>query len=157
MNRKKIQIGVLLLVAAAVWGNNLYRIFTGVFQADEVPTAVETSMKPSAKPFAAAHADTQKFVYAASVRDPFAHRLASPKKKAAAPKRKPPSAPVVLPKLRLNGVIRDDDGVLAIIETASAVLFARKGDMIDDVSIVRIDSGRVELRFKRKTFFLEMR
>lgn len=159
MKKKNILVAILILLALAVWSHNIYQIVIGVTQADQEmdsPTKYESASlhdtlgaKPEPRP---------AFVYYGAHRDPFAHWLQSEKKAKPFPAvLAAKTAPIEPPQLRLSGIVRDAEGVLAIIEDPQGdTHFARAEDVVTGVKLVRIDSNRVVCEFGKRKFELQL-
>ncbi len=161
MKKKNVLVAILILLALAVWSHNIYQIVIGVTRADremDSPTGDENARLHDtlvAKP-----APLPAFVYSGAHRDPFAHWLHLEKKKKTVPimpKVKPAQNEPAPPRLRLSGIVRDANGVLAIIEDPQGdTHFARPEDVITGVKLVRIDSSRVVCEFGKRKFELQL-
>jgi hypothetical protein len=161
MKKKNILVAVLILLALAVWSHNIYQIVIGVTRADQemdAPTGNEgaglhdtLAAKPEPRP---------AFAYSGAHRDPFAHWLQLEKKTKPVPMMpavKPAPIAPAMPRLRLSGIVRDADGVLAIIEDLQGEThFARAEDVITGVKLVRIDSSSVICQFEKLQFQLTL-
>ncbi|MCI0616377.1 hypothetical protein L0244_25630 [bacterium] len=159
MKKKNVLIAILVLLALTIWSHNIYQIVIGVTRADQEmgsPTgdgkvALHDTLVSKPRP---------AFAYSGAHRDPFAHWLQLEKKI------KPvPIMPVVKavpiepapPRLRLSGIVRDANGVLAIIEDPQGEThFARAEDVVTGVKLVRIDSSRVIFEFGKRKFELQL-
>jgi hypothetical protein len=161
MKKKNVLVAILVLLALAVWSHNIYQIVIGVTRADQemdAPTRDESAglhdtlvAKPAPRP---------AFVYSGAHRDPFAHWLQLEKKTKPIPimpAAKPAPIEPAPPRLRLSGIVRDADGVLAIIEDPQGdTHFARAEDVITGIKLVRIDSSRVFCEFGKLKFELQL-
>jgi hypothetical protein len=158
MKKKSILVVILILLALAVWSHNIYQIVIGVTRADQEAgspmgdenVALHDTLVSKPRP---------AFVYSSAPRDPFLHWLQLEKKIKPAPlmpmvKAAPAEPP---PRLRLSGIVRDANGVLAIIEDPQGDMhFARTDDVITGVRLVHIDSSRVVCEFGQRKFELQL-
>lgn len=163
---KKNLIPILLgILALGIWGYNSYSFFRGVtstndmddFQSSDI---VNNKLADRSKPN-----PIDGWVYEARYRDPFENWLIQkrrqkpvlPKKQKKAPRKK--VVPLVQPpKLRLTGVIADSLSRLAVIEDANQhVFFARPGDSIAGVTILSIESRKIDCEYQEKMFSLRLK
>jgi hypothetical protein len=161
MKKKNVLVAILVLLALAVWSHNIHQIVIGVTRADQEmdsPTGDESvslhdTLAPQPEPRPA-------FVYSGAYRDPFAHWLQLEKKTKPVPivpAVKPAPIEPAPPRLRLSGIVRDANGVLAIIEDPQGEThFARAEDVITGVKLVRIDSSMVVCEFGKRKFELQL-
>ena len=76
MKRKNALVFLLLILALAIWGHNVYRVVLSLQQADEEQIGLSSDANwPQADAALPQPNQTEKFVYRAVGRDPFAHRL----------------------------------------------------------------------------------
>ena len=162
MNKKRILISSLVIVALLVWSHNIYRLFVGVQSDEEVVDEVIQVDSGSLDSVSTESEDTKHYVYQAKCRDPFQHWLllgnnrkdgGSSKKQIPKKERKQPE--VEVPYLRFCGVMEDSLGVLAIVEgSGGEVYFAKKKDIVEGVMVMNITREHMDCRFKEKTFQL---
>jgi hypothetical protein len=161
MKKKNVLIAILILLALAVWSHNIYQLVIGVTRADQEMdsppgdenVALHNTLEAKPEPRPA-------FVYSGAHSDPFVHWLQLEKKTKPVPimpaVKAAPIEPAP-PRLRLSGIVRDADGVLAIIEDPQGdTHFARAEDVITGVKLVRIDSSRVVCEFGKRKFELQL-
>jgi Tfp pilus assembly protein PilP len=166
MEKKRIVISSLIVLALLVWSHNVYRIITGVRQDDdeiaqemeqsgwELPDSVVTSSKT-----------IDPYVYQAKTRDPFKNwlQIRKPRQdRVALARGKPPvkqkkKVEIPPPALRFCGVLRDSSGFLAIIENPGGeVFFVRAKDEVAGVTILGIAQDRLDCRFRKRDFQLQL-
>lgn len=159
MNKTTFRI-LLIIVALLVWFHNGYKFFIGVQKSDEVTI---TKAKPGDDFVLQDSATVEKrWVYEASFRDPFKNWLVKSKPTKHSAKRKKPNKKIKQPvpkppRVRLQGIIKDDKGTLCIIENQGEIRFVRTGDKVFDVKIVAIDSNVVAYEFNGNQFVLNLK
>lgn len=163
MKRKNIIVPLLITASLFIWSRNIYLVFVGVTQKDEepdnLPIQENWDFPEILSPFPA---QNQVFVYQAEYRDPFQHWLTQPIKKKKTPP--PMKKPVIKknekpephpPKLRFTGVLQDSSGILAIIEGPSgSIYFVREKDVVEGVSVLRVEADSIYCQFDDKKFRL---
>lgn len=159
-----IALGCFALI---IWGHNSYKFFKGIKAADEPDLLQSSDVSKRIVPEIDVSVLPEEWVYESKYRDPFENRLfvKRPAKKRTQSKKqknsqtKKVSAPaVLLPKLRLRGIIADLNGSLAVIEDARQhVFFAHAGDSISGVKIVRVDSTRIACEYQKQKFTLVLK
>jgi hypothetical protein len=156
-NKKSILPYLLAVCAIIIWGHNGYKIFRGVFSADDVPEIENINEWNLSATVEKSGSDEQLFVYRADYRDPFRGWLRATKKTKSDVNRKQrikTSLPTP-PPLRLTGIVMDSSGPMAIIETPSReIKFVREKDIIAGIQIVTIDSSWISCRFEKQKFRL---
>jgi len=150
--------------ALFIWGHNSYKFFKGIKAADEPDLLQSSDVSKRIVAKIDASAQSEDWFYESKYRDPFENWLfvQRPYRKTTQQKNRPAkkvSAPAVqFPKLRLTGVIADPNGSLAVIEDARQhVFFAREGDSISGVKIVRVDSTRIACEYQKQKFTLVLK
>ncbi len=159
MKKKNVLVAILILLALAVWSHNIYQIVIGVTRADQEMDSPKGDEKVALHDtFASQSEPRPAFVYSGAHRDPFVHWLQPEKKvKPVMPRVKPTQIEPAPPRLRLSGIVRDTNGVLAIIEDPQGdTHFARADDVITGVKLVRIDSSSVICQFEKRQFQLTL-
>lgn len=156
--KKNLLVWLLILIVIIIWANNIYKIVLGVKQADD------DFQQESA--FKTAQFDTtsntlmneDKFVYQAKYRDPFQNwfkpnRSKDRKKPKKQIKKLQPKQEPQPPALRFSGILQDQSGILAIIESPSgSVYFARENDELEGVTLLKIGKDRIYCKFGKKRF-----
>ena len=153
---------ILAVLAVIIWGHNGYQVFRGLLKSDDISGHYNVNEWQPQKIAVNANLNGELFIYKAQYRDPFKNWLRDgikkrPKRmilKKAKQKKPLPSPPV----LRLTGVLKDEYGVLAIIEAPGGdVQFVRESGEIAGVTIVSIDSNSVNCKFGKQAFRLRLR
>ena len=163
MKKQHIIRIILAIVALLVWGNNLIQLFTPISD-DSFEDGYE---KPAHDPAVETQDSllvTEPFVYSAQTRDPFQHAFSNPRKKPAqttkAINKVNPTltkAKPAIPQLRLTGLIRDERGVMAILEKQNGeVVFAREKDEVDGVVLKKISGDSLSCSFGKERFWLKL-
>ena len=156
INKTTLRV-LLIMVALSVWFHNGYKFFIGVQKSDEVTVEKSRLDDELAEPDSA-RLETG-WTYDASLRDPFQNWLLKPKPvqpSKAVHRTKPQPAPKP-PQLRLQGIIQDGNGILAILENNSETRFVRAGDNVFDIKIVAIDSTVLSYEFNKAQFVLNLK
>ncbi|MCK5148071.1 hypothetical protein KAR48_15045 [bacterium] len=156
MNTRRIVIPVLILFSVVIWGHNLYRILHSP-KNDESLEYIPFSSKQKKQIDVMDIAKTV-FVYQGKKRDPFRpylnHRNNTPsssKKKLKAAKKIVPE--VKPPQFRYLGLIKSDDGPLAIIEAVSGKTdYVKAGDEWHACQIKAISREAIQFVFNKKCY-----
>ncbi|MBD3288910.1 hypothetical protein GF337_08920 [candidate division KSB1 bacterium] len=157
---KKYLPYMLAVLAVLIWGHNGYRIFHGLLHLDNISENTEAFHWTPQVIAAETQLTAKPFIYEANHRDPFknwlqvARKSASVHQKRQQKRKLPPTPP---PALRLTGILGDANGTMAIIEFPNgAVHFVREKDIIDNITIIKIESNAVLCRFEKQEFKVEL-
>jgi Tfp pilus assembly protein PilP len=157
MKRKYLFRIILAVIALAVWGNNLVQIFTEIKEEDKDSSIQSFSAKQDTS--SQSTLLNSDFTYTGKYRDPFQQAFTNPedsKVKASIPKKKELPKPVI-PTLRYTGLIKDQQGRMAVIEKPNGeVVFAMESDEVDGVKIQKILGDSLQCRFGREQFWIRL-
>jgi hypothetical protein len=158
ISNRRIAIPVLVILAFIVWGHNGYRLIRGISSSDQ--DAVTAKMEG---PSTLALVDSSWFgwEYPEKGRDPFQlparHNAKTVDSSQKARVRKKASEPPSCPPLRLTGIIRDNDGPLAVLEgLAQEVHLVRPGQQVDSILVRAIREKSVTIEYRRAQFELKL-
>ena len=163
MNKNNLLVGLLIIVAVIVWGHNFYSIFLGVTAPDEEVYQPETDFLVQTNGSKLPEEDQNTFVYRAKYRDPFkpaAKRATQDAKvqKSKTINRPAPKATIPFPQLRFGGVIRDGQGLLALIHLPNGdSRFLSVGDSLQGVRILKVEDKLLKCSFQDREYELKLR
>ncbi|MBN2037950.1 MAG: hypothetical protein JW768_14510 [Chitinispirillaceae bacterium] len=144
MNTKKVLLLVLIIAALCVWGRNVLLIFKGV--PDDNKTFTENQIDKNL--FA-----VQPFVYKGDFRDPFFCKqfMHDGKGKKTGEQSE---AEVSLPQCSVGGIVYNEKNPMILFRIGAKSLYAKQGDVIDSITIKKINRDSVEVVYKNKKFVI---
>lgn len=159
VTRKKLLMASLVVLLCVIWGRFFFQLSRGVSdEAPELFTAPASETPPRTAPQRSVPT-VSAFAYQVTFRDPFAPQgnlliyeqevvVQAPAQEAPPPPKAPTPPPLVL-----KGIF-DETAMLAT--PSGTLVFAKAGQTIHAVTLLRITSTEVETRYEGHTFTLKL-